>query len=193
MKYTPDNFNWFLEYHPIIREIYSEEYLKEFVNNFQFSDDRFNDYLWGLFNRSLIKVTDFFENKEEGFWRITSQIYSSMSLFLAKEGFHTENIHKYTKTINKYKRKAFQAQVNEYSAGISKDYGKGGRPIYKIEVIGMPECDYAKSVDENKYDIEDFMEHCHIATDKCNDRFGYCRCGLGLTLLRDENGRIIRR
>lgn len=184
-KYTLDNFGGFIEKNQILMRLLSNDEIDTIYKKWRINNGvLFHDYIWLLFNSALIKNGDNFckDGNEELFYRNNYLIYYSMAHFRREEGAAS-------KTINKLMRLAFESQVQEYKV-------KGINGLYERELSVIMRdgcCDYYDSISDTKFEIDDFNNDCQIATDKCNDKYGFCRCCISVVGRRNEKGRLVRR
>ena len=180
-KHTPDRFDVFLSDYPIIKELYSEAELEEFLKAHGKAQN-FHDALWLLFNQAITKDIDFLtQGREEEYFQNCARVYFAMKKFRYWEGADA-------KTFNKYLRLAFESEVNGYMAREAESTVQ-----WRVKVIPGPECEYAKSIAHIEYKTDEFFSSCHIATDRCNDRLGFCRCATAKVGARYRHGRILRK
>ncbi|WP_157515053.1 hypothetical protein [Gaetbulibacter saemankumensis] len=180
-KYTIDDFSWFLNRHNILKEIYTEEELDLFLD--EYGDEiNFHNYCWSLFNRALKKSADKYriDGNEEQFYQRNGSIYYSMGRFRREEGGNVNSV-------NKYLRMGFESQAKAHMVSDLK-----GSVKIIAQVVAAPKgrCEYADSINDKLIEIDDLIDECHIATDKCTSSFS-CACTFGIKPVRDKNGRII--
>ncbi|WNH12735.1 hypothetical protein [Thalassobellus suaedae] len=185
IKYTLENIESFIDKNPILTAFFSNDELTDYYKKWRINNGvLFHDYLWLLFNNALIKNGDNFghDENEELFYRNNYLLYYSMAHFKREEGGDTESI-------NQLLRLAFESQIQEFkiSSNGSRFESEG------IVIMKKGCCDYYDSISDIKFKFDDFTEHCHIATHRCNDKYGFCRCCLGMKPKRDVNGHLVKK
>jgi len=184
-KYSIENIDSFISKNKILKTFLSNDDLVRMHRDWYLGYPiNFHDFLWSLFNKSILINGEIFgkTGNEIMFCMNATILYRHMARFRLEEGASN-------KTINRFMRLAFESEIQQFKIeALNIDLE------YKVTVIGSPngECGYAKSVNAKKYEFDDFIEKCQIATDKCTDSL-FCRCCLAKIPKRDENGRLVRK
>lgn len=134
-------------------------------NNYKYiqSDSRVRDYMWSLFNKSIIK--------DDGI-----DIYREMGRFVARyEG----------KNGNQYHRIALKMEFEEIKRKFSLSKGMVKSGFY---LIGDKNCPHSMRLD-GKHEFANYQQCPPLATDECS--LQSCTCCIGNIALRDENDNLI--
>lgn len=182
-KYTLENFESFITKYSILTTLFSNDELVEFYKEWRFSNSPlFHDYIWSLFNRALFKNAENFSKtgNEDLFYQNNYTIYLSMGHFRREEGGSL-------KSVNQYIRLGFESNIDSY-----KNQLNNSRFDMNVILISNGSCEYAKNLNGKLYEVDEFLNECEIATDKCTAESN-CKCAISLSPKRDENNRLIRK
>jgi len=178
------NINSFLKDNYIIEDFLSYSDVESMHNEWLSNNGvNFNDFLWSLFNKSLLINGEVFSKSLDGkiFFQNNYFLYLGMAYFRRKEGDSVESV-------NQYIRLAFEAEIEKNKYFDSSDIEM------EVVVIGKnsQECTYANSINGRRYEVDSFLNECHIATNKCTSKYN-CSCSIASVVKRDDNGNIIRK
>ncbi len=184
-KYTPETVNKFFEKYSIIRKFLSDKDIISLYTDFELNKgENYHDFLWLLFNKSLIANADRMNSDCDGytFYQNQSILFLNMANFRREEGAKTQ-------TINKLIRQAFESQIEECKHSSLFD-----SLHLEVNVIGFNKgrCSYANNEHLKKYDIDEFLNKCFIASDVCTNKYG-CSCSISATVKKDSKGKIMKK
>lgn len=181
-KFTPDDLECFLNNNYMINKFLTDDDIGTLFKEWELNNGvNYNDFLWLLLNKSMMVNAEKMANgNNPNFYNNKEQIYYNMAHFRRNEGGTKESI-------NKLIRLAFESSVEGAKSHIESSVE------YEINVIAniKGKCEYARSEYLKKYEVNEFLDKCFIATDKCTNENG-CSCSVGHTVKRDSNGRNIR-
>jgi hypothetical protein len=185
-KYTIEKIDKFFYKYSCLKEVLSEQEINTLFLEWE-SNNNVNphDYFWLLFNKALVVNAQNFKNggSESDFYNNQSYLYYNMAYFRRDEGAKKE-------TINQFIRLAFQSEIDRTKSGetTSSMYERSYQTCVISKINGS--CEYATSQHLKRYPIDEFLDKCFIATDKCTSEGG-CYCSIGSTIIRDSKGNLI--
>ncbi|PKQ46245.1 hypothetical protein [Confluentibacter flavum] len=184
-KYTLKDIDSFIRKNNIIKKFLNDDDIVKIHHEWYLNSGlNFNDFLWLLFNKSILINGEMFgqTGDELLFYQNNYNLYINMAYFRREEGASS-------KIVRKFMRLGFESQNKADKLSAKKS-------IFKMKVTAITNingtCEYAKSVHAKEYEVDNFLNECHIATDKCTNEFG-CSCTFALSPLRDEKGHFIRK